>query len=343
MTLEGKKNHLAVLLFLAVFGALLTVATFCDLEVSRILTHFSLREGEYYTKDIFANFFEAVGMLPRYLLRAFAALSMGWLFSKSFSHPALRVLFLLAGAGVAVYLFSGAFRDMILYPMKHMIAEDREGALAAIEAIKPTVYTISFVLSAGAVGLALFLTRNVPIEIWRRLAYFVIAYAILDVVAGKTVSALKGYVDRVRFRSMSSVYGQSVGGFDLYTRWYEVTDHADLMRATPLVDYTDAFRSFPSGHTENAALSYSLILIIDCLRIEKKPAKIALWLAPLVWTGLTAMGRIVAGAHFMSDVLLGGTIPFVLVILLREAIFRRFRGIKAMYPFLEKKRENEIR
>ena len=45
MTLEGKKNHLAVLIFLAVFGALLTLATFYDLEVSRLMTHFSLKEG----------------------------------------------------------------------------------------------------------------------------------------------------------------------------------------------------------------------------------------------------------------------------------------------------------
>lgn len=339
MTLEGKKNHLAVLIFLAVFGALLTLATFYDLEVSRIMTHFSLKEGEYYTDDIFANFFEAVGMLPKYLLRAFAALSMGWFFSKSFSRPALRILFLLIGAGIAIYLLSGAFRDIILYPMKHTIAEDADAALAAIEAIEPTVYMISFVLSAAVISLALYSTRNIPIETWRRLAYFVLVYAILDVAASKTISALKRYVDRVRFRSMNSLYGESVGGFSLYTRWYEVTCHADLMRDTPLIDYTDAFRSFPSGHTGNAALSYSLILLIDCLHIEKKSVRITLWVVPLAWTGLTAMGRIVAGAHFMSDVLWGGTIPFVLVILLREIFFRRFRGIKAMYPFLDRARK----
>ena len=75
MTLRGKKNHIAVAAFLLIFGALLTVATFYDLEVSRIMTRFSLREGEFYTSDVFANFFEAAGMLPKYLLRAFAAMS----------------------------------------------------------------------------------------------------------------------------------------------------------------------------------------------------------------------------------------------------------------------------
>ena len=164
MTSEGKKNHLAVALFLAAFGALLTIATFFDLEVSRIMTHFSLKEGAYYTNDLFANFFEAVGMLPRYLLRAFAALSVGWFLFKAFPKKSLRILSLVVASGLAVYLLAGAFSDMILYPMKHMIAEDAEKALRTISQMKPTIYAISYVLSAASVGLTLYLTRNVPLD-----------------------------------------------------------------------------------------------------------------------------------------------------------------------------------
>ena len=337
MTLRGKKNHLAVLIFLAVFGALLTVATFYDLEISRILTHFSLKEGEFYTNNLFANFFEAVGMLPRYLLRAFAALSVGWFFYKAFPQKAIKIVALVLSASLAVYLLAGAFSDMILSPMRHTIAEDAEKALKTISAMKPTVYAISYVLSASSVGLALYLTRNVSLDAWKRLAYFVLVFFLVDLLSDVVVSSLKSYVDRVRFRSMNSVYGQAVGGFDLYTRWYEVKKNALLLRATPLIDYTDAFRSFPSGHTESAALSYSLIVLIDCFNVRKKGVKLALWLSPILWTGLTAIGRIVAGAHFMSDVLIGGTVPFVFTVLFREIFLRRFQGIKAMYPFLIKK------
>ena len=338
MTLRGKKNHLALLLFLGVFGALLTVATFYDLEISRILTRFSLKEGEYYTRNVFANFFEAAGMLPRYLLLAFASLSAGWFFHKAFPQKAVRILSLVIGAGLAVHLLSGGFRDLIFYPMRHMIAEDADKARAAISAMTPTVYLISYFLSAGAVGLALYLTRNVPFDVWRRLAYFSMVVLMVQVLSGSLVSALKGYVDRPRFRSMNSDYGQAVGGFDLYVRWYEVTRNAEILRATPLADYTDAFRSFPSGHTQSAAISYSLITFIDVFDVRNKKTKLALWLAPILWTGLTAIGRIVAGAHFMSDVLIGGTIPFVLVILFRECYLRRFREIKEMYPFLVRKK-----
>ena len=321
------------------FGALLTVATFYDLEVSRILTRFSLKEGDYYTNNVFANFFEAAGMLPHYLLRAFAALSVGWFFYKFLPQRALRVLALAVGAGFAVYMLSGAFRDAILYPMRHMIATDADKAIAAINAMTPTVYVMSYAASVAVVGLALYLTRNVPWDVWRRLVMFAFLYFLIDFISGTVVSGVKGYVDRPRFRSMNSTYGQEAGGFDLYARWYEVSGNNLILRATPLARYTDAFRSFPSGHTECAALSYSLILLIDCLQIEKRSVKVALWTAPIVWTGLTAIGRIVAGAHFMSDVLMGGTIPFVLTILLREIFLRRFSGIKEMYPFLKRREE----
>ena len=339
MTLCGKKNHVAVILFLCVFGALLTIATFYDLEVSRILTRFSLKEGDYYTNNVFANFFEAAGMLPHYLLRAFSALSVGWFFYKFLPQKALRILSLVVGAVAATHLLSGAIRDVIFYPMRHMIAEDADKAIAAIGAMTPTVYVISYVASAAVVGLSVYLTRNVPWDVWRRLVFFAFLYFLIDFLSGTIVSGVKGYVDRPRFRSMNSAYGQEVGGFELYARWYEVSGNNLILRATPLAKYTDAFRSFPSGHTECAALSYSLILLIDCLQIEKRSVKIWLWTAPIVWTGLTAIGRIVAGAHFMSDVLMGGTIPFVLTILLREIFLRRFSGVKEMYPFLKKREE----
>ena len=337
MSSLGKKSHIATATFLAVFTALLLIATFYDLEISRVMTRFSLKEGDYYTSDIFANLFEAAGMLPRSLLAAFSAISIGWFLYRSYLHKAVRVLLFIGAACAATYLLSDGVRDLILYPMRHMIAEDAEAALNAIDAMKPTVYAISYLVAGGSVSVALYATRRVSADTWRHLAFFAIAYFLIEYLSDALVSLLKGYVDRVRFRSMNSAYGQAVGGFDLYTRWYEVTDHADLLRATPLLSYTDAFRSFPSGHTSAAGCSYALILLIDCLDVRDKRAKAALWILPCVWTGLTAMGRIVAGAHFMSDVLFGGTIPFVLTILVREIWFRRFRTIKEMFPFGKKK------
>ncbi len=340
LSIRGKRNYISLASFILIFGALIIVATFYDLKISKILTRFSLKSGDYYTRDVFANFFEAAGMLPKYFMAAFASISIGWYVWKSFLNKYLRLILFLCAIGVAVYLLSGGFRDLLFYPLRHAFAEDVSAAKNTLSAMTPTIYLISYVFSAGCIGLALFCTRNVPAKIWNRLAYFAIAYFLLALLSKTIVSFLKGYVDRVRFRAMNSTYGQSVGGFDLYTRWYEVTNHADILRTTPLVDYTDSFYSFPSGHTQNAAFSYGLIMLIDCLEIKNKRIRLALWVAPILWTGLTAIGRIVAGAHFMSDVLFGGTIPFVLMIIIREIYICHFKNIKAMFPFTKKsKRE----
>jgi len=332
MLSEKKKNIWAVSAFLAVFTGLLLVATFYDLEINRILTACSLSEGEYYTDNIYANFFEAVGMFPRYALPAFVGIILMWLFYRSTFPTAIRVIAFVGGFVYAVYALSGFFRDLVDYPIAHIIAKyELFGQNPTYYPLKPYFYAIEYFASFLVVTLAAILTRNVKYETWCKLGVFAIAVLIVRFLTSKTVSALKGYVDRTRFRSMNSELGRSVGGFDLYTRWYEVTDNADILRQTGLVDYKDAFRSFPSGHTSNAGLSYCLIMLIPCLDIKSRKGKLALWGAPILWTGMTAIGRMVAGAHFLSDVLFGGTIAFIYMIIVREVLILHGKSVRAIF------------
>ena len=332
MTIEGKKAWISVATFFAVFTGLLLVATFFDLEINRILTAYSLSPGDFYTDNIYANFFEAVGMFPKYALGAFVGIIVMWLFYRSTLPDAVRVIAFLAGFAYAVYALSGFYRDLVEYPLAHIVAkyslfEQKE----IYYPLKPYFYAIEYFASFITVTLAAFLTRKVTYETWCKLGVFAVAAVIVRFLTSKTVSALKGYVDRPRFRTMNSELGESVGGFGLYTRWYEVTDNADVFRETLLVEYKDAFRSFPSGHTSNAGMSYCLIMLIPCLDVKDKRVRAALWICPILWTGLTAIGRMVAGAHFLSDVLVGGTFAFVYTILARELFFCHGENIKAMF------------
>ena len=341
---EGKKTWISVSLFFAVFTGLLLVATFFDLEIDRILTSHSLAAGDFYTDDIYANFFEAVGMFPSYAIKAFIGIIVMWLFFRTTLPSALRYLLFAAGFVFALHAMAGFFRDLIEYPLAHIVAkyalfEQKE----LYYPLKPYFYAIEYFASFLTVTLAAVLSRKITYETWCKLAVFAVAAYIVLLLTGETVSALKSYVDRPRFRSMNSTLGESVGGFGLYTRWYEVTDNAKILRGTLLTEYKDAFRSFPSGHTSNAGASYTLIMLIPCLEIKDKRVRAALWTLPTLWTGLTAVGRMVAGAHFLSDVLLGGTFAFVYMILAREVFFFRGSHVKAMFggkkdPLLEEKR-----
>ena len=67
----------------------------------------------------------------------------------------------------------------------------------------------------------------------------------------------------------------------------------------------DAFKSFPSGHTVAAAASFGGIIIPEMYENMKK-WKPLFWAIPIAYTVLVAISRIVAGAHYLSDVLFGG-------------------------------------
>ena len=72
-------------------------------------------------------------------------------------------------------------------------------------------------------------------------------------------------------------------------------------------------------------------MLIDTLGIKKKGARLALWLCPLAYTGAVAVSRMVCGAHFMSDVLVGGTLTFAVMILSREFIIEKSANLKALF------------
>ena len=55
-------------------------------------------------------------------------------------------------------------------------------------------------------------------------------------------------------------------------------------------------------------------------KIKNKEFKRMCYEIPIFYTGAVALSRIVAGAHYMSDVLFGGTMAFLFMILFKEIL-----------------------
>lgn len=72
---------------------------------------------------------------------------------------------------------------------------------------------------------------------------------------------------------------------------------------------SDEFYSFPSGH----AATSSTILVFAFF--YKKPVQTRILVFGVVWILLTVLSRIVAGAHFLSDVSAGFTITILILII----------------------------
>lgn len=96
------------------------------------------------------------------------------------------------------------------------------------------------------------------------------------------VQPLKIFWGRIRFRDMDVLYSN-------FTNWYVpngVTGH----------------ESFPSGHT---AMGFVLISFFVLFKNKNFAAKFAVYSFVLFWAVAVALSRVIIGAHFLSDVIVG--------------------------------------
>ncbi|MEK8131207.1 phosphatase PAP2 family protein [Paenibacillus filicis] len=115
------------------------------------------------------------------------------------------------------------------------------------------------------------------------------------------IHSLKSVWGRVRFRDLLP----DGGG---YTPWY-----------TPMGPTGN--RSFPSSHAANSWTM--LVLPVYASAALARPYVIrAAWIAALLWGSLTSYSRLVAGAHYASDLLAGTSITIVLFVVLRRLLLK---------------------
>jgi membrane-associated phospholipid phosphatase len=79
----------------------------------------------------------------------------------------------------------------------------------------------------------------------------------------------------------------------------------------------DASKSFPSGHETMAAVGfYSLVsLPFTVRRLNTKKIRRILFVVAVVGSGLVAFCRLLAGAHYLSDVTIGSLIAIGLLVI----------------------------
>ncbi|MCD7828235.1 MAG: phosphatase PAP2 family protein [Clostridiales bacterium] len=185
-----------------------------------------------------------------------------------------------------------------------------------------------YIISVFAAALAVVIFSRIKPETLRRLEIG----AVIGVFSGilfKCVEELKPLTERVRFREMvaysngylndsgmsegrySPLTSEMAGGadFSAFTPWYKKGDNMGI--------YSRA-DSFPSGHT-----CYSCALFLSyvycCLFPKlKKAAPYALILS-FVYTALMGYARIIAGAHYLTDVASAAIIGYTIFLAVRGA------------------------
>lgn len=179
-------------------------------------------------------------------------------------------------------------------------------------------YLIAIVPLSGAtyLGYRLFKGNDKPYT-W---IVLLIAIAAVVLVLVGAVTILKEIMHRPRYRAIAEY------GIDFYNWWQPCKNYRDLMGLYHLT--SEEFKSYPSGHT--AEISISLITLTVVPFVCPKLSKLQL---PLFWgffafTLLVAFARILAAAHFLSDVSTGLAVSMIFAFIANEIILH----VKAFHP-----------
>ena len=240
-------------------------------------------------------------------------------------HPWKEILaILLLVAGTAAYFVM--FDDAVKYALQHIGPEAELFRKAAF------LKGISMFFAGLMTFFATFAIRNYSEESVGKLVMFAVAVLCVAAVSNGIIAAVKEPVGRMRYRAMNCEGGATIGGFDNFTRWYVVNgQHIPKEEMKALFGTTDALKSFPSGHTCSAGTVYCLLMLLDVFAVKSKGKRAVCWIAAIAYTGMVAVSRIIVGAHFFSDVLMGGTIAFVCMIISREIFICKGANVKAMF------------
>lgn len=123
------------------------------------------------------------------------------------------------------------------------------------------------------------------------------------------VHGLKGIWGRTRFRDLAE-------GFANFTPWYHPSG------------FTGG-ASFPSGHT---AMGWMLLPLFILVWRRRRALKVLVLSAIIAWALLVAYARILAGAHYASDVLFstGAALVCFLILIRREGVITADEGTASL-------------
>ena len=270
-------------IFAAVLVVMLAVGTFSDYQIAQAI----------YTPDnplvIFAS---TLGLFP---LAYPACILLGVLVQRSLASQKPRVLCIAgAVAGVVLAVIFGALATMAILSL-------RDGFSGIVGAELPSSIGLGI---GGVIGVILCALgfqagkANDAKDLARRVLVVVVAL----VVSYLAVEIVKNFMARPRPRLLFAGYE----GIE-FCPWYcKSSGVGELMGAYDIE--RDAFKSFPSGHSMQAAgfllAFYGLSLIYPSLR-----KRLGIALAIEIVLALTVMAcRMILGAHFLSDVSVGALV-----------------------------------
>lgn len=313
MTKLKKNAWIELAVSLGVFAVLAVVTALWDLQINKAL---------YFQDCFYAQYFAQLGELPTYL----AAPVIGTIFfCQNWGKTKKNNIFFKVLFGAVV--FAGWFVAFGVWLW------GRFEVSSSFETSTKNFDIVYKVLGAAALTfVTLLLGSRFPANVAKKLFWFAVFYCIVFAVPNVIIAIMKVIWARERFRVM-----YAIGDFSGFTAWYLPQGFAERSAAYEAIRNAadealghsgDAFKSFPSGHTCAASVSFALIILPDVMpkSFGGKKKKI-FWIVPIAYTALVALSRVMAGAHYLSDTLFGGFIGFGVACLARWIFISKIKTL----------------
>jgi len=281
---------------------LFVLGTIYDLQISNAIA--DLNSDSYLSKNIFAIIGETFGENILYILlvSAFAIIFFNLLkrnlVNKKWLNYALIVCCSIASYVICFYCIDKTLSYISEYT-----------SFGLDNFLNSTLGTIIVLMFSLIVEICAFLLFNkLSEENLSQLLWWAILVLAVAAISNVVVQGAKHIFDRTRYRAMHFVGDTN---FNYYTPWYQInTQKFDSIS----IFAEDFFKSFPSGHTCAAASSATLITLpIFVKKFDSKKWKLIFLFSAIAYTVLVGLSRIVAGAHYFTDIFVGGSITFVCV------------------------------
>lgn len=305
---------------------LFVLGTIFDLQISKALA--SLTSNQYLSLNTFAIIGEIFGENILYIL-LMCALSIIALkvvkspYKKKWINYLILVFSLLVSLLIGMYLLNNTLNSVLDYTDINL--EDYS-----------IIRVFLILIISGIINFLIFILFNkLSVKNINNLFWWAVLVIIVGAVSNLAVQILKHIFDRTRFRAMVFVEDLE---YTFYSPWYKI-NKLKFDSVSPFAE--DFFKSFPSGHTCAAASIFTLVTLpLFIKKFDNRKSKIILWTISISYTILVALSRIIAGAHFFTDVFVAGIITFICVIA-TTLIFQKIKLIKTEEKFESKTTINQ--
>ena len=225
-------------------------------------------------------------------------------------HIVLKILFFVLAAcclGVSIYYPSGEYFGVNGFYNP---------------SIKWVGYLIVVIPECGAMVLGYFLFKDWKNDnMW---IVFCIVIAILLIALLVVIPTIKDNMHRPRYRLVST------GEVDFHNWWQPFKGYDDLIKGKEAIGlskdevkiYKENCKSYPSGHTAEASILFVVFTFLPLAHEKFKDWQMPLFFVACGLTLLVAFARILAAAHYLSDVSWGATITLTLVLIANEVVMR---------------------